>query len=505
MDRQAKFENANITALGEAARRFIGKPGKLLIDGKWENAASGKVFDVIDPATEQVVCQVAEGDKADVDRAVKAARKQFDGGDWSRLTAANRQNLLLKLADLIDRNGDELAPLESLDNGKLGLFAKMIDVHGTAEFLRYMAGWATKIEGRTLDVSIGIPNMEFQAYTLRQPVGVCGQIIPWNFPLAMAVWKLAPALAAGCTCVLKPAEQTPLTALRLGELILEAGFPPGVVNVITGYGETAGAALVEHPGVDKIAFTGSTEVGKAIGKSAMNTLKRLSLELGGKSPVIVAEDADLASTIPGVANAIFFNQGEVCTAGSRLYVADSIFDKVVAGVADIAKSMKLGPGYDPTSQMGPLVSKEQHERVLGYIEKGRKEGGEVVAGGAKHGDKGYFVQPTVFTKCGPQSTIVREEIFGPVVVATPYKSVDDIVAVANDTQYGLAAGVFTKDLSFAHRVVKRLRAGTIWVNCYGLVDPNLPFGGFKSSGMGRENGAAAIDLYTEQKTVLMSV
>ena len=505
MSRHASIgQGPNLAALNEAGRHFVSKQGKLLIGGKWEDATSGKTFDVIDPATEEVVCQVAEGDRPDVDRAVKAARKAFEG-DWSRITPAGRERLLLKLADLVERNGEELAQLESLDNGKLVMFAQMIDVHGSVDFLRYMAGWATKIEGRTLDVSIGIPNMEFQAYTLRQPVGVCGQIIPWNFPLAMAIWKLAPALAAGCTSVLKPAEQTPLTALRLGELILEAGFPPGVVNIITGYGETAGAALVEHPGVDKIAFTGSTEVGKTIGKSAMNTLKRISLELGGKSPVIIAEDADLDSAIPGAANAIFFNQGEVCTAGSRLYVAEKVFDKVVAGVAAIANSMKLGPGYAPDSQMGPLVSKEQHDRVLGYIEKGRKEGGEVVAGGARHGDKGYFVRPTVFTNVAPHHTIVREEIFGPVVVASPYKSVDDIVAIANDTPFGLAAGVFTKDLSFAHRVVKRLKAGTVWVNCYGFVDPNLPFGGFKSSGIGRENGAAAIDLYTETKTVLMSV
>ena len=499
-------QKTNIAGLNEAARHFVSKRGKLLINGKWEDARSGRTIDVIDPATEDVVCQVAAGDKEDVDLAVRTARRAFEDSDWSRMAPAGRERLLLKLADLVERNGEELAQLESLDNGKLVMFAQMIDVHGTVDFLRYMAGWATKIYGRTMDVSFGFPpGAEYQAYTLRQPVGVCGQIIPWNFPLAMAIWKLSPALATGCTCVLKPAEQTPLTALRLGELIMEAGFPPGVVNIITGYGETAGAALVDHPGVDKIAFTGSTEVGKIIGKNAMNSLKRVSLELGGKSPVIIAEDANLDMAIPGAANAIFFNQGEVCTAGSRLYVADKIFDKVVDGVAGIAKSMKLGPGYDPASQMGPLVSKEQHDRVLGYIEKGRKEGGEVVAGGARHGNKGYFVQPTVFTKCGPNSTVVREEIFGPVVVATPFKSVDDIVGVANDTPYGLAAGVFTQDLSFAHRVVKRLKAGTVWVNCYGLVDPNLPFGGFKQSGFGRENGAAAIELYTETKTVLMSV
>ena len=312
----------NIGGLDEAARGFVSKRGKLLIDGKWIEAASGKTFDVIDPASEEVVCQVAEGDREDIDRAVRAARKAFDDSDWSRMPPSGRERLILKLADLVEANADELAQLESLNNGKLVMMARWVDVQGTVDFLRYMAGWATKIAGRTLDVSIGIPNTEFQAFTLRQPVGVCGQIVPWNFPLAMAVWKLAPALATGCTSVLKPAEQTPLTALRLGELILEAGFPPGVVNVVTGFGETAGASLVEHPMVDKIAFTGSTEVGKLIGRSAMNGVKRVSLELGGKSPVIVTEDVDLSQAIPGAANAIFFNQGEVCTAGSRLYVAE---------------------------------------------------------------------------------------------------------------------------------------------------------------------------------------
>jgi phenylacetaldehyde dehydrogenase len=413
--------------------------------------------------------------------------------------------MLFRLADLIEQNAEELAQLESLNVGKILMFARMIDIGSTAEFVRYMAGWATKIEGRTLDVSIGIPHVEWHAYTLRQPVGVCGQIVPWNFPMALACWKLAPALAAGNTCVLKPAEQTPLTAIRLGELILEAGFPPGVVNIVTGFGETAGAALVQHPEVDKIAFTGSTAVGKLIGKTAVDTMKRVSLELGGKSPVVVAEDANLEFAIPGTANAIFFNQGEVCTAGSRLFVHDRIFDKVVDGLSTIAKSMKLGPGYLPDSQLGPLVSGEQMDRVLGYIEKGKKEGGEVVTGGKRHGSKGYFVEPTVFTNVKPTDTIAREEIFGPVVIASPYKSEDDIAAIANNTEYGLAASVWTSNVSFAHRMARRLKAGTVWVNCHNFVDPNLPFGGFKNSGIGRENGAAAIDLYTEQKTVLMMV
>ena len=498
-------EMSKISHLGQAAQAFLSRAGKLLIDGKWVDAAAGKTFDAIDPATESVICQLAAGAAEDVDRAVKAARRAFDGSDWSRMRPVQRERLMLKLADLIEQNAEELAELESLDNGKLVFFARIVDVAGTVDFFRYMAGWATKVEGKTLDVSIGMPGEEYQAYTLLQPIGVVGQIVPWNFPLAMATWKLAPALAVGCTCVLKPAEQTSLTALRLGELILEAGYPAGVVNIVTGFGETAGAALTQHPGVDKIAFTGSTSVGKLIGRTAMDTMKRVSLELGGKSPMIVAGDMDAAAAAAGAANAIFFNAGQVCTAGSRLYVEHKIYDKVVAGLADIAKDTKLGPGYAPDSQMGPVVSQEQMDRVLGYIEKGKAEGGEVVTGGARHGNQGYFVQPTVFAGVDPGATIAREEIFGPVVVATPYKSVDEIAAVANDTPYGLAASIWTNDLSLAHRLTRRLKAGTVWVNTHNVVDPNLPFGGFKQSGIGRENGAAAIELYTEVKTVVMKV
>ena len=498
-------EMSKISHLGAAAQDFLSRAGKMLIDGQWVAAASGKTFDAIDPATESVICQVAAGDKEDVDRAVKAARKAFEDSAWSRMRPVERERLMLKLADLVEANAEELAQLESLDNGKLVFFARIVDVAGTVDYFRYMAGWATKIEGKTLDVSIGMPGEEYQAYTLRQPIGVVGQITPWNFPLAMAAWKLAPALATGCTSVLKPAEQTSLTSLRLGELILEAGFPAGVVNIVTGMGETAGAALTQHPDVDKIAFTGSTSVGKLIGKTAMDTVKRFSLELGGKSPVIITADVDIEQAVGGAANAIFFNSGQVCTAGSRLYVEHKIYDKVVAGLADIAKGTKLGPGHAPDSQMGPVVSQEQMDRVLGYIAKGKSEGGEVVAGGMRQGNQGYFVQPTVFAGVDPNSTIVREEIFGPVVVATPYKSVDDIAAVANDTTYGLAASIWTNDLSLAHRLTRRLKAGTVWVNTHNVVDPNLPFGGFKQSGIGRENGAAAIDLYTEVKTVVMKV
>lgn len=498
-------EMSAFPALGEAAQRFIAKRGRLLIDGEWQDAASGETFDAIDPSTERVICQVASGAAADVDRAVAAARRAFEDSDWSRLWPSDRQNLLLKLADLIDRNAEELAQLEALDAGKLLFLAKIVDVHGTAEYFRYMAGWATKLDGRSMQITHGMPGMETQGFVLREPVGVVGQIIPWNFPLAMAAWKLGPALASGCTVVLKPAEQTPLTALRLGELILEAGFPPGVVNIVTGFGETAGAALVAHPGVDKIAFTGSTAVGRQIGKACMDTMKRVSLELGGKSPVIVLEDANVEQAIQGAANAIFFHQGQVCAAGSRLYVQESIYDRVVEGLGKIASGMKVGSGFAPDSQMGPVVSQAQMERVLGYIDQGKAEGCELVAGGLRVGSQGYFVAPTVFANTQPDATIVREEIFGPVVVANTFKTLEEAAAIANDTPYGLAASIWSNNLSATHRLIRRVKAGTVWVNCHGMVDPHLPFGGFKQSGFGRENGPEALDLYTEKKAVLMSI
>jgi phenylacetaldehyde dehydrogenase len=491
--------------LSPAVGAFISRTQKLYIDGRWVEAASGKTFDTIDPASEQVICKVAEADREDVDRAVQAAHKAFYEGDWSRMIPAAREALLLRWADLVEANADMLAELESLDNGKLVMYAKMIDVPASIQLIRYYAGWATKIEGTTTTVSIPIPNTEFHAYTLRQPIGVVGQIIPWNFPLVMAALKLAPALACGCTSVLKPAEQTPLSAIRLVELAEQAGIPKGVINLITGFGETAGQALVEHPLVRKIAFTGSTVVGKHIGKVAMDSLKRVSLELGGKSPVIIAKDANLDEAIGGAANAVFFNQGQVCVAGTRLFVEEPIFDDVVSGLKDIASSMKLGGGRRPDSQMGPLVSKEQHERVLGYIEKGRREGGEVLTGGGQHGDKGYFVQPTIFKNCGPSSTLFKEEIFGPVLVANSYKDADEIAAQANDTVYGLAASIWTQNLSLAHRLAKRIEAGTVWVNCHHLIDPALPFGGFKQSGFGREQASDGIELYTETKSVLMKI
>jgi phenylacetaldehyde dehydrogenase len=496
---------AEFADLSPAVRAFIANPKKLYIDGRWVESASGKTFSTIDPATEQVICEVAEGDREDVDRAAKAAHTAFYQGEWSRMIPAVREALLLKWADLVEANLDMLAELESLDNGKMVLYARMIDVPASVQLIRYYAGWTTKIGGTTANVSIGIPNTEFHAYTLRQPVGVVGQIIPWNFPLVMACLKLAPALACGCTSVLKPAEQTPLSAIRLVELAEEAGIPRGVINLITGFGESAGRAIVEHPLVRKIAFTGSTSVGKEVGKAAMDSLKRVSLELGGKSPVIIARDANLNEAIAGAANAIFFNQGQVCVAGSRLFVEEPIFDDVMSGMKEIAGSMKLGNGRSPDTQMGPLVSKEQHDRILGYIDKGIREGGEVLTGGGRHGDKGYFVQPTIFKNCGSASTLYKEEIFGPVLVANSFKDVDQIASQANDTNYGLAASVWTQDLSLAHRLAKRIEAGTVWVNCHHLIDPALPFGGFKQSGIGREQGADGIELYTETKSVLMRI
>src|SRR5690606_6050033 len=418
---------------------FLNRPPRLFIGGEWVEPLSDAVVPVYDPATGEQVATVADAGTADVDRAVKAARNAFDSGPWRELLPSQREALIWKLSDLIDRHADELAELESLDNGKTKFMASIVDIPGSRDYFRYMAGWATKIEGSTIDVSIGgRPGGAFQAYTRREPVGVVAQIIPWNFPLAMAAWKLGPALAAGCTCVLKPAEQTPLSALRLGELIQEAGFPPGVVNILTGYGETTGAALVAHPGVDKIAFTGSTEVGKKINIAATESLKRVSLELGGKSPVIVLKDADPDVAIAGASQAIFFNAGQVCAAGSRLYVHSKLFDRVVEGVGGAASAIRLGPGLDAETQMGPLVSREQQQRVLDYIASGKAAGVSVVAGGDRPEHPGYYVTPTVLANVKPDMKVVQEEIFGPVVVAQRFDELDEIAALANDTPYGLS-------------------------------------------------------------------
>lgn len=486
---------------------FLEQDHKLLIDGHWLPAATGKKFEVVNPADGKVIAQVAEGGQQDVNKAVAAARKAFESGAWPAMTASERGKLLWRLADLMEQHIEEFAEIESLDNGKPKAVAAAADVPLAIDLFRYMAGWATKIEGTTIPISVPyLDGAEFHSYTLREPVGVVGQIIPWNFPLLMAAWKLGPALAAGCTVVLKVAEETPLSALRLAHLVQEAGFPPGVVNVITGFGETAGAALSAHPDVDKVAFTGSTEVGKLIVKAAGETnLKKISLELGGKSPNIIMPDADIPAAIAGAANAIFFNHGQCCCAGSRLFVHRSQFDQVVEGVAEEAKKIKLGPGMHPDSDMGPMVSQIQQDRVCSYLDIGEKEGAKAVCGGKRADSEGYFVEPTVLVDTNSNMKVIREEIFGPVVAAVAFDDIEEVIATANDSIYGLAAAVWTKDISLGHRIAKRIKAGTVWMNCYNVFDASLPFGGYKQSGWGREMGHEAIQLYTQTKAVTLQL
>ena len=486
--------------LSSATEQFLAKQHKMLIDGKWVDAESGKTVPVEDPATQEIMTQVPAAEKADVDRAVEAARRALETGPWSRLSPAERSRLIWRLGDLLEKHADEFAEIESLDAGKPVYNARTQDVAGAIGLFHYMAGWPQRLAGETVPVSS--PG-DWHAYTLREPVGVVGQIIPWNFPLLMLSWKIAPALAAGCTIVLKPAEQTPLPALRIGELVAEAGIPDGVVNIVTGYGETAGAALAEHPQVDKIAFTGSTEVGKLIVKASAGNLKRVSLELGGKSPAIVFPDADLDQSIAGTADAIFYNQGQCCTAGSRLFAHRSIYDRVVEGVAERAGKLNIGHGLDPAVNLGPLVSREQHARVASFVQSGRTEGAEVVTGGNTLGDRGYFFQPTVLAQTNRTMRVVREEIFGPVVCVQSFDD-DDLDAVAkfaNDTEYGLLASIWTKNLKTAHMMARKIKAGMICINAHNYGDPAWPFGGYKQSGWGREMGKEVMDHYTETKSV----
>jgi len=485
-------------------REFLKREPKLLIDGKWVDSTTNKRIATFDPSTGKEIYSLIDASEEDVNRAVAAARRAFDDGRWTSLPPAARERMIHKLADLLEANADEIAELEAINNGKTKFMASVVDVPGAIEMIRYMAGWTTKVSGSHIDPS-SHPTGAFHSYVRREPIGVAGLISPWNFPLLMAVNKITPALVAGCTVVLKPAEQTSLTAMRLGELVVEAGFPAGVVNIITGMGETAGDQMVRHKDIDKIAFTGSTNVGKIITRAAADTLKRVTLELGGKSPVIMMPDVDLGMATGGAANAIFFNAGQVCVAGSRLYAHKDIFDELVEGVAKAADALQIGPSLAPSTQMGPLVSAEQQERVMSYIASAKSQGASIVAGGEAGPGEGYFVKPTVIANVNPDMKVMREEIFGPVVCATRFDDLDEVARQANDTEFGLAASVWTRDLSTMHKLAAKIKAGTVWGNCHSTIDPALPFGGFKQSGIGREQGIEGVLAFTEMKTVIIAL
>jgi len=487
-----------------AAKRALARKPALFINNEWVASSHGATLMVEDPSTGREVGRIADASDADVDRAVAAARAAFDDGRWSNLPPKVRERTINKLADLLEAHTAEFAELEAIDNGKPVGMATVVDIPGAVDHLRYMAGWASKLGGELLEPQ-GLPRGTVFSYVSREPVGVAAQIVPWNFPLLMATLKISPALAAGCTLILKPAEQTSVTTLRLADLVAEAGFPPGVINVITGNGHTAGARLVMHPDVDKIAFTGSTEVGKIINRSATDSLKRVTLELGGKSPVVVMPDVNVDEVAPAAAGGIFFNSGQICVAGSRLFAHCSIFDRMVEGVAAASAFWKPRPSLDPQGHMGPLVSKEQMDRVMGYIEAGKRDGASVAIGGDAAAANGYYVNPTVLVNVKPSMSVVREEIFGPVLVAQRFDTLDEVAKAANDTCYGLGASVWTKDVSAMHRLAAKIKSGTVWGNCHSVIDPALPFGGYKQSGIGREQGRQGIEAYTELKTVIIKL
>jgi len=496
--------NTSAAPTNPAALEFLkNKQRKLLIDNQWIDGSSGDMIPTIDPATGEIIAEIVAAQVNDVDLAVASSRAALTNPEWADMTPAERGRLLWTLSDLLEANIDELAELETLDQGKPLFVGRWAEIPGAVEQFRFFAGAASKITGSTIPTSINYQpeGKQMFAYTRKEPIGVVAAIVPWNSPLVLTAMKLAPALAAGCTVVLKPAEDTSLTALRLGELIVQAGFPAGVVNIVTGHGAVAGAALAAHNDVDKVAFTGSTETGRAILDAAKSNLKKVTLELGGKSPVVIMPDADLELAIPGAANSIFFNGGQVCVAGSRLYAHSSVFDQVVDGVAAAAKDLTLGHGLDPATQMGPVVNAQQAEKISDFINQAKHDGAELVSGGQSIDAPGYFIEPTVIANVNQKMDIVREEVFGPVLVCQCFDDVDEVVDLANDSKYGLAASVWTESLSQAHRMAERVRAGTVWINCHLMYDASLPIGGMKQSGWGRDSGFQAIDNYLEEKTV----
>jgi phenylacetaldehyde dehydrogenase len=489
----------------DAAKKTLARKPALFINNEWVSSSHDKVIEMEDPSTGKIISHFVDASDRDVDRAVAAARAAFDDGRWSGLPPMVRERTMHKLADLLEAHAAEFAELEAIDNGKPVGMAGAVDIPGAISQIRFMAGWASKVSGETT-APYTMPAGTVFSYTVKEPVGVCAQIVPWNFPLLMACLKIAPALAAGCTLILKPAEQTSLTALRLADLVVDAGFPAGVINIITGNGHTAGDRMVKHPDVDKVAFTGSTEIGKLINRNATETLKHVTLELGGKSPVVIMPDVNVAEVAPGAAGAIFFNAGQVCVAGSRLFAHKSIFDQVIEGVAEASAFWAPRASLDPDAHMGAIISKEQHDKVMGYIEAGKRDGASVAIGGdTPSSDGGYFINPTILVDVNPQMSVVREEIFGPVVVAQRFDDLDEVAKMANDTCFGLGAGVWTRDVATMHKLASKIKSGTVWGNCHAVIDTALPFGGYKESGVGREQGKQGLEAYLETKTVIIQL